>query len=96
MPAALSLKQDAYALELYKLTSNSVSLAIEMFYDKYHIRLAKSTMKRKWGDAGYEPNSHGGVRTYSNGVSHNSPCWGVSAKKSNKKYLEERCRFTLN
>ncbi|MDO8467741.1 MAG: hypothetical protein Q7S56_02235 [Nanoarchaeota archaeon] len=93
MPAPFSPEQNAYALELYSLSSNSISLAIEMFYEKYHIKLASSIMKRKWGDAGYKPNSHGGDRAR-NAV-HHSPCWGVSMRKSNKKYLEERCRVGL-
>ena len=88
-------EENNYCLELYFLSSNSISKAIDMFYDRYQIRLAPSTMRRKWKDAGYEINQHGGARAVKKDVVHSSPCWNVRIEKSKKKYLEERCRVVL-
>jgi|TARA_B100001971_G_C18249184_1_gene576795 hypothetical protein len=56
----LTLEENRYVLELYDITDNGLSRAVELYEEKFGKSVSSNTIRRKWKNAGYKPNPSGG------------------------------------
>ena len=94
-------EQNQYILRLYGETNNRPSKAEELFKEEFGIYITSQTIKTKWRNEGYKPNSRGGAN---NGLTDNEvselhiKCEGNMEKmlkdvgRENPQSLVKRCK----